>query len=209
MIKIISLFILIFIQIKGISSDEKINILIDEEVKNINEYNNEKIKKEYKIEISSKIQMKEYLKIEVNSLALDGAKYIYFVSKEEMENREQFSEPINNVTIMYLNKEQISNKIFYLIIESKSDKLCDYTISFSFTDYVKLESINNIFSYFVSSKNKKMSFNLENIQNESSNKIITIFATGNKEIKILGLDNYKFTKFNNGLITTFIDNNEK
>ena len=205
MIKIISVFILIFIQIKGISLEEKINIKIDEEVKNINEFNNINIKKEYKIEISSEIQMKEYLKIKVNSFILDGAKYIYYFSKEEIENREQIAEPINKVTIMYLNKEQISNKIFYLVIESKSDKICDYTISFSFTDYVELQSINNIFSYYVSSKNKKMSFSLENLQ---FNKIITIFATGNKEIKIFGLDNYKFTKFNNGLITTFIDNNE-
>ena len=208
MIKIIFVFILLFIQIKGISLAEKINIKIDEAVKNISEYNNVNVKKEYKIDISSGIQMKEYLKIEVNSLKLDGAKYIYFFSKEEMENREQIAEPINKVTIMYLKKEQISNKIFYLIIESKFDKICDYTISFSFTDYVQLQSINNIFSYYVSSKNKKMSFSLENLQNESSNKIITIFATGNKEIKIFGLANYKFTKFNNGLITTFINNDE-
>ena len=175
-------------------------------MKNISEYNYGK--KEYKIEISSEIQMKEYLKIEVNSLTLDGGKYIYFFSKEEMENREKLAEPINKVTIIYLNREQISNKIFYLVIESKFDKICNYTISFSFEDYVKLQSLNNIFSYYVSSKNKKMSFSLENIQNESSNKIITIFTTGNKEIKIFGLDNYKFTKFNNGLITTFINNDE-
>ena len=192
--KIIFLFSLLLFFAK----QELIPLKFDGETKTIsNEDKNDIVT--YKISVSN---TPNYLKITAKGKGSgDQSKTNHIISyhKEEknINEREQLSQSDTEITIMYLNKEQLLSE-FFISIQCKIIP-CSYDFILESNEYAEL-NLTDSFSYYVTESNKKMKFKISGIPytpfaNETiENQTITIYAIGNLEINSTLESDFNFTK---------------
>ena len=107
---------------------------------------------------------------------------------------------------MWVKKEQFQDEHFYVIVECLNEDKCDYDLAFTGSDSVVFDSMGT-FSYYVSLKNTDMIFKFKN-EHQPNGDIITLYATGAKNIKItfsyFVLFNKKNIKIYNAFIKIFL-----
>ena len=140
--------------------------------------------------------MPNYIQLLVENQNSGNANFIisYYQDDSSFTNRKQLSQNSTNMTIMWLNKEQIKNT-FYLSIECGTSK-CQYNFSIIPEDNIKLY-LGQIYKYYITEQNKEMKFNIEGSLN-SIYDIITIYAKGYRDISTkLDVKKYKkHSKYN-------------
>ena len=90
---------------------------------------------------------------------------------------------------MWITKEQLEdNKFFYTTVECQIKDVgrCNYEIDFIGYKYISIDSCIFTYNYYVSAKNKKMTFAINNDIgiSDTTNQILTLYANGGKKIKL-------------------------
>ena len=120
----------------------------------------------------------------------------YYQDDSTFSNRRQLSTNSSDITIMWLNKEQIKNE-FYLSIEC-GESPCKYNFTILPEDIIRI-NLGQIYKYYITEQNKEMIFNIKgNLNFESQNRdeekqFVTVWAKGSKEMNTK-LENIKYTK---------------
>ena len=149
------------------------------------------VKQKYIVMINESSTIPNY--IEINSSAIDNSnvgQYIYFSSydPECMEGREQLAQGVGLKTKMFIKKEQIKSNKFYIVVECKLDDSCNFAVTFSGLDKIKL-SEQEQYTYYVSKNNTQMEFSINSVLDT---KYITIYTKGYKNINTIQNLNYSF-----------------
>ena len=140
-----------------------------------------------------KDKLSDYINIQLSSDESLKNKVISISTSDEngKENRIQMTQlGIEKSVNLWIKKEQIQNNYLYAIVECdiKGDEKCNYLMDFSGSDYASMKSSVLNYNYYVNKENKEMKFRISNDlslkSTENSNKVLTIIATGGKNIKL-------------------------
>ena len=156
----------------------------DKEIKlNYNE-----AKKIQKYQINFENEIPKYIKVQVKRNDNSNQQIISFYPKQgEEDNRLQLAQSrFEDTVTMWVKKEQIENNLLYYTIECQYVTKCGYKIDIFGYDMVQIDSYNFNYNYYVSEKNKKMEFRINNNLDieKVQGQIITLYATGGKDIKL-------------------------
>ena len=163
----------------------------------------------YKIKSISENDLPNYIKLitQDNEPKITDLNLIlsYYQDDSTFSNRKQLSKNSSDITIMWLNKEQIKNE-FYLSIECGVSP-CKYNFTIIPEDIIRM-NLGQIYKYYITEQNKEMIFNIKgNLNLESQNReeekqFVTIWAKGSKEIntKLENIEYIKHSIYNTYLI---------
>ena len=134
-------------------------------------------------------ELPNYIKVEVTPKEGINSPILYFSPTDENGNddRIQLSKGNSISNEMWIKREQFQGNNFYVNVQCEDENNCGYTLTFSGKESVIFETMKT-YNYYVSDFNTDMTFKFRN-EFESSKDIITVYATGGKEIQ-LQFDNY-------------------
>ena len=140
----------------------------------------------YKINLD---KTSDYINIQLSSNENLKNKVMSISSKENAkDNRIQIIQLGNEKSAnIWIKKEQLENNILYATVECdiKENEKCNYLMDFSGYDYILKNSSDFNYQYSVDEKNKEMNFKIMNDKSSGNNNILTIIATGEKEIELI------------------------
>ena len=155
-----------------------------------NAHNAYKIQK-YKINFDNKNKIPNYIKVEANSISGKNQILYFSPSSEDCKtNRKQIGQSGKGDTVnMWIKKEQLENKDYlYTTVECqvKGNEKCSYVIKFTGYEFPQIESAIFVHNYYVSEKNEQMKFRINNTLDlsETSDQVLTLYATGGKKISL-------------------------
>ena len=144
-------------------------------------------KQKYEINMIGKDKILDYIKIEVvNDQGVDSPTICFSnEDKDCMYNRGQLSIGGVYSTKIFVKKQQILEKKFYIAVECHESTKCSYNITITKESEANFDSLG-VYNYYVSENNTIMIFRFQNIF-EGDNYTLTAYATGGKNI-IINLD---------------------
>ena len=141
-------------------------------------------KQKYEINMIGKDKILDYIKIEVvNDQGVDSPTICFSNEDQDcMHNRGQLSIGGVYSTRIFVKKQQILEKKFYITVECHESTKCSYNITITKDSEANFESLG-VYHYYVSENNTNMIFRFQNIF-EGDNYTLTAYATGGKNIRI-------------------------
>ena len=145
----------------------------------------------YKIKFNNANEIPNFIKIQ--TISKDTKNQILYFSPTDadgIENRLQIGQKGDGANVtMWITKEQFeNNKFFYTTVECqvKDGGRCNYEVDFIGYKYISIDSCIFTYNYYVSAKNKKMTFAINNDIgiSSTSDQILTLYANGGKKIKL-------------------------
>ena len=141
-----------------------------------------------KYEVKFENEIPNYIKVRVKRNSDNNQQIISFYPKQGDEaNRLQLAQSrFGDTVTMWIKKEQIENKLLYYTIECQNEDSCKYKIDIFGYDLIQIDSYNFNYNYYVSKNNQKMEFRINNNLDieKIQGQIITLYATGGKDIKL-------------------------
>ena len=167
-------------------------------------------KKNFVVDFSEKpSDIPSYIKVQVTSTDSNPAPLLYFSNTDPdcIQRNQIIKNPNNKEALFWAKKEEFSwvDEALYILIECENDG-CSYTINIEGTSTSYLYT-NFVYSYLVSSYNRKMQFEILGSQN---NAYITIALDGSSSAT-LSVENIPeiASKYKTGsVITYFLENEE-
>lgn len=126
---------------------------------------------------------------------------ISYYENEELIERKQLSQSLNDKTVMWLTKEQIK-KNFFITVECASTP-CNFSLEIAKKDVAELP-FNEQYSYYITEQNKEMKFKLlKNEKKLEGEYLLEIWSKGNYDVntgiegkKSIGKNNNNFIYIN-------------
>ena len=145
----------------------------------------------YNIQFDNKNKIPNYIKVEAISKS-EKNQILYFSPDNAncKANRKQIGQAGKGNTVnMWIKKEQLEdNDYFYIAVECqvKQNEKCNYVLQFTGYEFPQIESAIFVHNYYVSEENKQMKFRINNILDlsETSDQVLTLYATGGKKINL-------------------------
>ena len=174
--------IFLFLSVYFVNSQEFITELIDGQF--TGQYEIQSTQLNFKV---SEIKSYSYLsiKVEGNGVETTTNHIISYYQDQNLNERKQLSQSLNDKTIMWLTKQQI-DKEFYLTVECANIP-CNFNLTLKGKEEKEAELyVDEQYTYYVTEQNKEMNFtllcNTDNL--EEYNTYIVVWVRGNYKIDI-------------------------
>ena len=139
-------------------------------------------KQKYQVMFENPDLLLEYVKVEVYNEERENSPMLCFSSSDPdcMLNRGQISKGGIKTTEFFIKKAQFLDR-FYLTVQCQTTEGCSYNITISKMNEAVIDHMG-IFNYYVSEGNKNMNFKFKNENPGEENGLLTLYATGGKNI---------------------------
>ena len=158
----------------------------------------------YRIKFDKKNKISNYIKVETISKDTKN-QILYFspTSEDCKTNRKQLGQSGRGPKAkMWLKKEQLLGQDYlYASVQCQDTQICNYDLEITSYEFIQIESTIFVYNYYVSKENKVMSFRINNTLDisETSDQVLTLYATGGKKIGLSlshclgGCEQFNFT----------------
>ena len=176
------------VNLKQSISVQDINISTEKR-KLIGKANNVNTVQNYRIIYDKKNKIPNYIKVETVSKG-NKNQIIYFSPTNEdcKTNRKQIGQSGRSEKAhLWIKKEQLENRdTFYISVQCQEGRTCSYDIEFTGYEFPQIRSAIFVHNYYVSKENQVMSFRINNTLDlsETSDQVLTLYATGGKKISL-------------------------
>jgi hypothetical protein len=143
----------------------------------------------YKVQFDKKNQIPNYIKVE--TISQDArSQILYFspTSEDCKTNRKQIGQSGRGKKAkMWIKREQLQNQdYFYTSIQCQDGQFCNYDLEITGYEFPQFEHTIFVHNYYITEENKKMTFRINNTLDlsETSDQVLTLYATGGKKISL-------------------------